>query len=171
MAIIKCDRCGAMLDPRGIRKQHRTEGELEIDVFFCGKCGVEYIGFISDRKIRGMIQEIQDQRRVIRIMEQKKMREKSIRKAKGKLESIKKSALQLEENLKRRYEEGKIHDTKTAAGAGQENPSGIPDLFHGGDPSNAISGNDPGENREREGLEQDAGKLLLFRTADAEHSE
>lgn len=167
--MIKCDSCGAMIDPKGFLKRHRVEGELEIDAFACGKCGKEYIGFISDREMRGKIQEIQSQQRVICIMIQNKMREKSIRKARKKLDDMKKSALKLEAELKRRYEEGKIHDTKTAAGAGQENPSGIPDLFHGGDPSNAISGNDPGENREREGLEQDAGKLLLFRTADAEH--
>lgn len=158
-----------MIDPKGFLKRHRVEGELEIDAFACGKCGKEYIGFISDREMRGKIQEIQSQQRVICIMIQNKMREKSIRKARKKLDDMKKSAMKLEAELKRRYEEGKIHDTKTAAGAGQENPSGIPDLFHGGDPSNAISGNDPGENREREGLEQDAGKLLLFRTADAEH--
>lgn len=167
--MIKCDSCGAMIDPKGFLKRHRVEGELEIDAFACGKCGKEYIGFISDREMRGKIQEIQSQQRVICIMIQNKMREKSIRKARKKLDDMKKSAMKLEAELKRRYEEGKIHDTKTAAGAGQENPSGIPDLFHGGDPSNAISGNDPGENREREGLEQDAGKLLLFRTADAEH--
>lgn len=169
--MIKCDSCGAMIDPKGFLKRHRVEGELEIDAFACGKCGKEYIGFISDREMRGKIQEIQSQQRVICIMIQNKMREKSIRKARKKLDDMKKSALKLEAELKRRYEEGKIHEQKTAAGAGQENPSGIPDLFHGGDPSNAISGNDPGENREREGLEQDAGKLLLFRTADAEHSE
>ena len=153
MAIIKCDRCGAMLDPRGIRKQHRTEGELEIDVFFCGKCGVEYIGFISDRKIRGMIQEIQDQRRVIRIMEQKKMREKSIRKARKKLDDMKKSALKLEAELKRRYEEGKIHEQEAAAGDFPENPSGLPDHKDGGDPAHAVSGDGSGKNRAGEWLE------------------
>lgn len=158
-----------MIDPKGFLKRHRVEGELEIDAFACGKCGKEYIGFISDREMRGKIQEIQSQQRVIRIMIQNKMREKSIRKARKKLDDMKKSALKLEAELKRRYEEGKIHEQEAAAGDFPENPSGIPDLFHGGDPSNAISGNDPGENREREGLEQDAGKLLLFRTADAEH--
>ena len=153
MTMIKCDSCGAMIDPKGFLKRHRVEGELEIDAFACGKCGKEYIGFISDREMRGKIQEIQSQQRVICIMIQNKMREKSIQKARKKLDDMKKSALKLETELKRRYEEGKIHDTKTAAGAGQENPSGLPDHPDGGDPAHAVSGDGSGKNRAGEGLE------------------
>ena len=151
--MIKCDSCGAMIDPKGFLKRHRVEGELEIDAFACGKCGKEYIGFISDREMRGKIQEIQSQQRVICIMIQNKMREKSIRKARKKLDDMKKSAMKLEAELKRRYEEGKIHEQEAAAGDLPENPSGLPDHPDGGDPAHAVSGDGSGKNRAGEGLE------------------
>lgn len=151
--MIKCDSCGAMIDPKGFLKRHRVEGELEIDAFACGKCGKEYIGFISNREMRGKIQEIQSQQRVIRIMIQNKMREKSIRKARRKLDDMKKSALKLEAELKRRYEEGIIHEQEAAAGDLPENPSGLPDHPDGGDPAHAVSGDGSGKNRAGEGLE------------------
>ena len=151
--MIKCDACGAMIDPKGFLKRHRVEGELEIDAFACGKCGKEYIGFISNREMRGKIREIQSQQRVIRMMIQNKMREKSIRKARKKLDDMKKSALKLEAELKRRYEEGKIHEQKAAAGDLPENPSGLPDHPDGGDPAHAVSGDGAGKNRAGEGLE------------------
>lgn len=122
MAMIKCDKCGGMNDPKGFRKKHRTEGELEIDSFFCGSCGAEYIAFISDMELRAMISNIKRENLALKLMQQKKMTQKSIREKERQINKLRLQALDREKMLKNRYElEGKDGTTKET-GISSQNP-------------------------------------------------
>ncbi|MBQ9269690.1 MAG: hypothetical protein IJ206_09270 [Oscillospiraceae bacterium] len=172
MAMVRCDACGAMLDPKGFRKRHRTEGDLEIDFFTCGRCGKEYIGFLSDGDLRQMLWRIRRKRLKIRLMIQKGFRRGAIRKEEKALERMRKRAIQKEQNLKRRYEEG----GGTLGQAAEKGPQtadsagihGVPDR---GDTSGQVSGHNPSDGDNENGLEQDAGNVLLLRAPNEEHSE
>ena len=172
MAIVKCDACGALLDPKGFRKRHRTEGELEIDFFTCGKCGKEYIGFVSDQALRAQVVKIRGQQAKIHLMIRKNLRQKAIRKEEKALDRMRARALKREQALKRQYEErgGSFGQAETP-GPQAADPEGVQNPRDRGDASGQVSGHYSGDGGGENGLEQDAGDVLLFRASDAEHPE
>ena len=171
-AMIRCDECGAILDPKGLKNKHRTEGDLEITFFQCGRCGKEYIGFITDSDLREDVKKVHRQNALVRLMKQKKMTKKSIQKEEAKLERMRRRALKREQELKTAYQSGGDgHGQADKAGTETGDPEGVQNPSDCGVPSAEVSGRDPGNPDPKNGLEQNAGNVLLFRAPDAGSSE
>lgn len=112
MAMIKCDSCGAMMDPKGLKIHKRVEGELEIKSFFCQKCGREYIGVITNEEIRG------DIRKNISAIQKNKLRKKSI-------DDFREKTLEKIHQLKMVYENGGENESTATSEIEEGNPKGL----------------------------------------------
>lgn len=122
MAMIKCDKCGALLDPKGIQVRKRTGEEIEAQYFRCRRCGKEYIITVTDGKLRRMLQKIRRDARAIRMVKMTPQeREKRIRK----LESRKKNAREYEKTIKEKYMEGILNGKGTADGTEADGQAGV----------------------------------------------
>jgi len=170
--MVRCDECGAVLDPKGLKNRTRTEGELTITFFQCMKCGKEYVALVMNPELEQVVKDLKKQRMKVRLMKQKKLMEKSIRREEKRLERMQNKALKIQRQLKADYE-GRPGENGQAEQTGAEtgDPTGVQNPSDRGDDAATVSGCDSGGSDPKNGLEQDTGKILLFRTSDAGHTE
>ena len=122
MAMIKCDKCGALMDPKGIQIRKKTGEEIEVQYFRCLRCGEEYIVTVTDGKLRRMQQKIRRDARAIRTV---KMTPQERAKRIRKLESRKRNAQEYEKTIKRAYMEEMRHGKGAADGTEADGEDGL----------------------------------------------
>lgn len=108
-AEVICDACGSAIEDTGIESRVIAKDKDGYDVveqfFECQNCGKHYTVTVIDRKLLLMIQKRRQLLKQIKLHEQIKSREQTIRKLLAKNESMKRQQLARATELKERYRE------------------------------------------------------------------
>lgn len=108
-AEVICDACGSVIEDTGIESRVIAKDKDGYDVaeqfFECQNCGKHYTVTVIDRKLLLMIQKRRQLLKQIKLHEQIKSREQTIKKLLEKNESMKRQQMERTTELKERYRE------------------------------------------------------------------